>query len=80
MLHRARRIHCFYVSYAIRMNALAGIVISLFGATWAIVALLYVRKHPEKLTGMNYRTFQRLCIAIIVICLGMCATIPFVLR
>jgi hypothetical protein len=71
-----QRIHMLL---ALSANALVGIVIAAFGAIWGTVALLYARKHPEKLTGMDYRTFRLVIGAAIAISLVSLVAIPLIL-
>jgi hypothetical protein len=40
-------------------------MICAFAAIWGTVGLLYVRKHPEKLTGLDSRMFRFVCSAVI---------------
>lgn len=61
-------------------NALTGVILGAFNVSWAVIALLYFRKHPEKLTGVSYRRFRIFCFAFIALSLGLCVAAPLVLK
>ncbi len=61
------------------MNALKiDLVLGGFAVVWPAIALLYMRKRPEKLIGMSYRQFRVLCLAIIILGVAILVAAPLV--
>jgi len=53
----------------------------LFGASaaiWGIVALLYIGRRPEELSGMSHKQFRILCFGIITVGIVILVAAPFI--
>jgi hypothetical protein len=61
------------------MNALRiDLALGAFAVLWPGIALLYMRKRPEKLTGISYRQFRSLWLAIMLLGGTILLAAPFV--
>jgi hypothetical protein len=62
------------------MNSRVDLIIGALALVWSGTALLYIRKHPDKLTGITYSKFRLLCFGIMALGLAMLAAGPFIKR